>query len=249
MIEQMLENTVRTLDDSNYVIFVGTYPNDEATQRAVERMREKYPNIERADCVADGPTCKADCLNQIVQQSRHRERLTGAPFQIFVMQDAEDVVQPLSLKLYNYLMPRFAMIQIPVLSWPRSLFDFTAGVYIDESAERHGKDLVVRERLGRNVPSAGVGTAFSREAVEAIAEENGNQIFRLDSLTEDYDYDYGFQLSASSRSSFGFRSSGSSRVVPGGRRASARPACTIGSRRESTFRIGSGPRCARRPGG
>lgn len=192
VIEQMLENTVRTLDYSNYVIFVGTYPNDEPTRLAVERMRERYPNIERADCVADGPTCKADCLNWIVQRIRHRERRTGMPFQIFVMQDAEDIVHPLSLKLYNYLMPRFAMIQTPVFSLPRRLLELTAGVYIDEFAELHTKDLVVRELLGRNVPSAGVGTAFSREAVDAIAEENDNQVFRIDSLTEDYDF--GFRL-------------------------------------------------------
>lgn len=192
VIERMLENTIRTLDYSNYTIFVGTYPNDEATQLAVERMREKYANIERADCISDGPTCKADCLNWIVQRIRHRERLTGVPYQIFVMQDAEDIVHPLSLKLYNYLMPRFAMIQTPVFSLPRRIFDFTAGVYIDEFAELHSKDLIVRERLGRNVPSAGVGTAFSREAVDAIAAENDNQVFRIDSLTEDYDF--GFRL-------------------------------------------------------
>lgn len=192
VIERMLENTIQTLDYSNYCIFVGTYPNDEATQMAVERMREKYPNIERADCISDGPTCKADCLNWIVQRIRHRERETGVPFQIFVMQDAEDIVHPLSLKLYNYLMPRFAMIQTPVFSLPRRLLDFTAGVYIDEFAELHSKDLIVRERLGHNVPSAGVGTAFSRAAVDAIAAENANQVFRVDSLTEDYDF--GFRL-------------------------------------------------------
>ncbi len=190
VIEQMLENTVQTLNYSNYCIFVGTYPNDEETRLAVERMQEEYPNIERVETPADGPTCKPDCLNSIVHGIRHRERLTGVPFQIFVMQDAEDVVHPLSLKLYNYLMPRFAMIQTPVFSLPRRIFDFTAGVYVDEFAELHTKDLVVRERLGHNVPSAGVGTAISREAVEAIAAENGQEVFRVDSLTEDYDFGF-----------------------------------------------------------
>jgi adsorption protein B len=90
------------------------------------------------------------------------------------------------------LIPRFAMIQTPVLSLPRRLTELTAGVYIDEFAELHSKDLLVRERLGRNVPSAGVGTAFSREAVERLATANQNQLFRLDSLTEDYDF--GFRL-------------------------------------------------------
>ncbi|MBM4267630.1 MAG: glycosyltransferase [Deltaproteobacteria bacterium] len=89
-------------------------------------------------------------------------------------------------------MPRFAMIQTPVFSLQRRLRDLTAGVYIDEFAELHTKDLVVRERLGHNVPSAGVGTAFSREAFDHVAESNRNQVFRLDSLTEDYDF--GFRL-------------------------------------------------------
>jgi adsorption protein B len=38
-----------------------------------------------------------------------------------------------------------------------------------------------------SVPSAGVGTCFSRRALEVLAAENRNQPFNTDSLTEDYD--------------------------------------------------------------
>ncbi len=192
VIGRMIDNTVRTLRYSKYVVFVGTYPNDPDTQREVERARERYQNVERIVCPKDGPTNKADCLNWIIQGVRHYENRTGTRFEIFVMHDAEDIVHPLSLKLFNYLMPRFAMIQIPVFSLPRRWYEFTAGVYMDEFAELHSKDLIVRERLGHNVPSAGVGTAFTHEAVEALGMANDNQLFSLDSLTEDYDF--GFRL-------------------------------------------------------
>ncbi|MEW6271318.1 MAG: glycosyl transferase family protein [Thermodesulfobacteriota bacterium] len=194
VIGKMIDNTVRTLRYSKYTIFVGTYPNDPDTQLEVERARERYHNVERIVCPKDGPTNKADCLNWIIQGVRHHEKATGTRFAIFVMHDAEDIVHPLSLKLFNYLMPRFAMIQIPVFSLPRRWYEFTAGVYMDEFAELHSKDLIVRERLGKNVPSAGVGTAFSHQAVEALGMANENQLFSLDSLTEDYDF--GFRLRA-----------------------------------------------------
>jgi len=194
VIGKMIDNTVRTLRYSKYTIFVGTYPNDPDTQLEVERARERYENVERIVCPKDGPTNKADCLNWIIQGVRHYEQKHGTRFSIFLMHDAEDIVHPLSLKLFNFLMPRFAMIQIPVFSLPRRWSEFTAGVYMDEFAELHSKDLIVRERLGRNVPSAGVGTAFSHEAVEALGMANENQLFSLDSLTEDYDF--GFRLRA-----------------------------------------------------
>lgn len=194
VIGKMIDNTVRTLRYSKYTIFVGTYPNDPDTQLEVERARERFQNVERIVCPKDGPTNKADCLNWIIQGIRHHEQRTGTRFAIFVMHDAEDIVHPLSLKLFNYLMPRFAMIQIPVFSLPRRWNEFTAGVYMDEFAELHSKDLIVRERLARNVPSAGVGTGFSHEAVEALGMANENQLFSLDSLTEDYDF--GFRLRA-----------------------------------------------------
>lgn len=58
---------------------------------------------------------------------------------------------------------------------------------MDEFAEWHTKDLVVRESLSQMVPSAGVGTCFSRRALEELAAETNNQPFNTDTLTEDYD--------------------------------------------------------------
>jgi adsorption protein B len=46
--------------------------------------------------------------------------------------------------------------------------------------------MVVRESLSHAIPSAGVGTAFSRRALSLLAE-SGGQIFNTQSLTEDYE--------------------------------------------------------------
>nr|BFE97275.1 hypothetical protein GCM10020185_78110 [Pseudomonas brassicacearum subsp. brassicacearum] len=77
-----------------------------------------------------------------------------------VLHDSEDVLHPLELRLFNYLLPRKDMIQLPVVSLERNWYEWVAGVYMDEFAEWHGKDLVVRESMTDTVPSAGVGTCF-----------------------------------------------------------------------------------------
>ncbi|MFH7617798.1 glycosyltransferase family 2 protein, partial [Pseudomonas syringae group genomosp. 7] len=66
-------------------------------------------------------------------------------------------------------------------------YELVAGVYMDEFAEWHAKDLVVRESVSGMVPSAGVGTCFSRRALLALSAQTDNQPFNTDSLTEDYD--------------------------------------------------------------
>src|SRR5262245_4369225 len=63
VIDKMLQNTLESLDYQNYDIFVGTYPNDEATQLAVESVRERHRQVRKIVCPHPGPTNKADCLN------------------------------------------------------------------------------------------------------------------------------------------------------------------------------------------
>ncbi len=187
VIRRMLENTIQTFKYSNYHIFVGTYPNDPETQSEVELVREKYDHVHRIVCPKDGPTNKADCLNWVYQGIRAFEHDNNMTFEIFVMEDAEDIVHPLALKLFNYLIPRKDMVQIPVIAYECGWLDFTCGHYLDEFSENHFKNLVVREFFAKNVPSAGVGCAFSRRAFEAAAQHDKNLLFSIDSLTEDYE--------------------------------------------------------------
>jgi bacteriophage N4 adsorption protein B len=188
VIRPMLENALRRVNYSNYVIFVGTYPNDPSTHSEVDKVREHCDRVERIVTGHDGPTNKADCLNWIYHGIRLYEKQNQVEFQIFVMQDCEDVIHPLCYKLFNYLMPEKDMVQLPVLSLERKWYEFTAGHYLDEFAQLHYKDLVVRELLDGSIPAAGVGCAFSRRTFAVIASDRRNQVFSIDSLTEDYDF-------------------------------------------------------------
>ncbi|WP_426116387.1 glycosyl transferase family protein [Pseudomonas sp. DSP3-2-2] len=187
VIAPMIENMVSTLDYQNYVVFVGTYINDQRTIDEVERMRRRYKQLHRVEVPHAGPTCKADCLNWVIQAIFLHEETHGVTFAGVVLHDSEDVLHPLELRLFNYLLPRKDMIQLPVVSLERNWYEWVAGTYMDEFAEWHGKDLVVRESMTDTVPSAGVGTCFSHRALQVLAGETQNQPFNTDSLTEDYD--------------------------------------------------------------
>lgn len=187
VIAPMIENMVTTLDYQNYVVFVGTYINDQRTIDEIERMRRRYKQLHRVEVPHAGPTCKADCLNWVIQAIFLHEQTHDISFAGVVLHDSEDVLHPLELRLFNYLLPRKDMIQLPVVSLERNWYEWVAGTYMDEFAEWHGKDLVVRESMTDSVPSAGVGTCFSRRALQVLAAETQNQPFNTDSLTEDYD--------------------------------------------------------------
>ncbi|MFM0373690.1 glycosyl transferase family protein [Paraburkholderia aspalathi] len=187
VVAAMIEDLVRVLDYRNYVVFVGTYQNDPQTIAEVERMRRRYKQLRRVEVPHDGPTCKADCLNWVIQAIFKYEAEAGVEFAGVVLHDSEDVLHPVELRFFNYLLPRKDMIQLPVASLERNWFELVAGTYMDEFAEWHAKDLVVRESLVGSVPSAGVGTCFSRRALLALNAETDNQPFNTESLTEDYD--------------------------------------------------------------
>ncbi len=188
VIGKMVSNTLNTLEYFNYHVFVGTYPNDSETIRVADAVCASFPNVHRTVCPKDGPTNKADCLNWIYQGILAFERENDIHFEIFVMEDCEDIVHPLCLKLFNYLIPRKDMVQLPVFPLERGWREFSSGHYIDEFAENHSKDMWVRERLTEGIPAAGVGCAFGRAAMDHIAGQNNNQIFSIDSLTEDYEF-------------------------------------------------------------
>lgn len=187
VIAAMIENMVGVMDYRRYMIFVGTYPNDPETIAEVERMRRRYKQLVRVEVKNPGPTNKADCLNHIVRAIFQHEKFTGTQFAGLVLHDAEDVLHPLELRFFNYLLPRKDLVQIPVLSLERHWSEIVAGIYMDEFAEWHAKDLVVRESVSGAVPSAGVGTCFSRRAIQYLMEHNDGDAFNTYSLTEDYD--------------------------------------------------------------
>ncbi len=185
VIEKMLLNSIKTYQYNSYIIFVGCYPNDPKTSNLVKKLAEKFSKIQLSICPHDGPTNKADCLNSIFQNILKYEKKNQCKFDGFILHDAEDIVHPLELKLYNYLIPQKDMIQLPVIPLEKPLYNLTAGHYQDEFAESHGKDLVVREFLTKHVSCAGVGCVLSRKAILALKNDDQNP-FDNSSLTEDY---------------------------------------------------------------
>ena len=192
VVGEMARLAASTLDYENYQIFVGTYPNDPQTQADVDAVCLHYPNVHKVVCARPGPTSKADCLNNVIDAILRFERDARIEFAGFILHDAEDVISPMELRLFNYLLPAKDMIQIPVYPFAPAWRGFTAGHYVDEFAENHGKDVIVREALTGQVPSAGVGTCFSRRAIGALLEDGDGIAFDVQSLTEDYDI--GFRL-------------------------------------------------------
>ncbi len=196
VIEHMLQHNLAGVDydRDRYDIFCGTYQNDPDTQARVDAVAGRADNVHKVVVPHDGPTSKADCLNWIYQGIVLEERRRGVRFDVLLMHDAEDVIHPLSLRLYSRLIPRYDFVQTPVFSLELAAGALVAGTYIDEFAEHHQKDMRVREALGGLVPSAGVGSAFAREAFEEIAVSHGQRAFNTESLTEDYEIGLKFRL-------------------------------------------------------
>src|SRR5918996_5785633 len=194
VIGRMAELAATTLDYENYHIFVGTYPNDPDTQRDVDQVCARFRNVHKVVCARPGPTSKADCLNNVLDAILQFEVRAGLQFSGFILHDAEDVTSGMELRLFNYLVDKKDLIQLPVYPFERRWCDFTSAHYMDEFAEVHGKDILVREAVAGQVPSAGVGTCFSRRAVMALLADGDGIAFDVQSLTEDYDI--GFRLRA-----------------------------------------------------
>ncbi|VWD40804.1 glycosyl transferase family protein [Burkholderia contaminans] len=191
VIAKMIENTLATLEYERYVIFVGTYHNDAETTAEVERMVRRYPGrVTRATVMNDGPTCKADCLNWIVEAILRYESVHHIQFAGVVMHDCEDVIHPVELKYLNHAVADSDLVQLPVLSLPRKWNEFVAGCYLDDFSETHQKDVPVRARLTGIVPGAGVASCYSRRSIEAAMKERNGCPFNTCSLTEDYDFSF-----------------------------------------------------------
>lgn len=184
VIGQMLKRLTATLDHPAYRVFVGHYPNDPETLAAILQVGDA--RISPVSVGHAGPTTKADCLNRLWQGVLAHEAQAGRRFKAIVLHDAEDLVHPRSLELYDRFMPGLSMVQLPVLPLVDRASRWVSGHYIDEFAQSHAKDMMVRAELGAPVPSAGVGTAIDRAALQRIAGA-GSEPFDATSLTEDYE--------------------------------------------------------------
>ena len=185
VIGAMLRDLTRRVDYPDYRVFVGVYPNDFATHAAVVGVGDK--RIETIVCTLPGPTTKADCLNHLWRALQAYEVRAGMRFKAVVLHDAEDVVDARELRVFDHLIGRLAMVQLPVIPLVDARSRWIAGHYLDEFAESHSKDMVVREAIGAAVPSAGVACAIDRDMLGRIADMAGGAPFDAACLTEDYE--------------------------------------------------------------
>ena len=185
VIASMLRATVARLDYDNYRIFVGHYRNDPATGAAIAAVGDD--RIQAVEVGRDGPTTKADCLNHLYNALLAFETKTGRMAAAVALHDAEDVVHPLELRVFDRLIGRAAVIQLPVMPLPDRHSRWISGHYCDEFAEAHVKELVVREAVGASIPLAGVGCAIARDPLAQLAAMQDGAPFAGSSMTEDYE--------------------------------------------------------------
>lgn len=185
VIGAMLRRLLSGLDWPDVRVFVGLYPNDPAGVAAVAAVADA--RVQAVIGPRPGPTTKADCLNSLWQAMLAEEAARGRRYAAVVLHDAEDVVHPDELAVFARHLPGRAMVQLPVIPLEDPSSPLISGHYIDEFAESHAKDLLVRQWLGAGMPSAGVGVAFCRPMLGQIAAQRGGRPFDADSLTEDYE--------------------------------------------------------------
>ncbi len=187
ILAQIVSGNVHHLQYAQYTIFLGVYPNDLKTWTVANKLTQLYPTqVQVIVNSLPGPTSKGQMLNEMVRRIVESQSHGVAAFDLYMLHDSEDVIHPLSLYLINFAAEDAHFIQLPVFSFDLNITRFVGGTYIEEFGESHTKDLLVREKLGAAIPSAGVGTAITRELVIQMMKINNGQLLKEDTLTEDY---------------------------------------------------------------
>ncbi len=173
-------------------LYIGCYRNDPTTIEAVLAAAQDDPRLRLVIHGRDGPSTKADCLNRLFSALKDDERRAGRTARMVVIHDAEDMVDPAALNLLDRHIETASLVQLPVLPHPDPKSRWVASHYMDEFAEAHGKDMVVRDALRAGLPTAGVGCAIAREALGALDRPHGHSgPFAAECLTEDYELGLG----------------------------------------------------------
>lgn len=186
VIGPMLRTALARFDHPCFRIYVGCYPNDPVTSGIVAELAAQDSRVRLVIATRAGPTTKADNLNEMWRALRHDDAVHGETTLAVVLHDAEDVVHPLELMVFDALISRYQLVQIPVLPLVDRRARLVSGHYADEFAESHGRHMALRAALGAGLPLSGVGCAIS-VAVLAAMEDAYGAPFDEDSLTEDYE--------------------------------------------------------------
>lgn len=183
----MLSTALDRYDHDDYAIYVGVYPNDRGTIDAAAAVAERDDRIRLVIGPRDGPTTKADCLNTLWHALRRDDAREDRQTKAIVLHDAEDVVHAQELRVFDSLIDRYEVVQLPVLPLVNRGARLVSGHYADEFAESHAKQIIVRTALGAGMPLAGTGCAIAPDVLAMIAQGRGGDPFDASSLTEDYE--------------------------------------------------------------
>lgn len=187
VIGAMLRSTLARLNHPDYLLYVGTYPNDRATIDAVAAVATSDARVRLVIGAHDGPTTKADCLNTLWRALQREEARSEVRAAAIVLHDAEDFVHAGELRVFDALIGDYAVVQVPVLPLIDPGATLISGHYADEFALAHSETLIVRAALGAGLPLAGVGCAIERATLDRVATEQDGTPFDAASLTEDYE--------------------------------------------------------------
>jgi adsorption protein B len=187
VIGAMLRSALARFDHPDYRLYVGTYPNDRPTIDAVAAVAAEDSRVRLVIGTADGPTTQAACLNAVWRALERDEARDGVPVAAVVLHDAEDFVHSGELRVFDGLIGRYAVVQLPVLPLVDRGAPLVSGHYADEFADAHSRQLVVRQALGAGLPLAGVGCAIERGMLGQIAAARGGEPFDAGSIVEDYE--------------------------------------------------------------
>ncbi|RYY22005.1 MAG: hypothetical protein EOP62_23800, partial [Sphingomonadales bacterium] len=94
VIGRMLRAALTRFDHQDYILYVGTYPNDPATISAVAEVAATDARVRLVVGSQPGPSTKAGCLNTLWRAMLRDEAAEGTPVTAVALHDAEDVVQP-----------------------------------------------------------------------------------------------------------------------------------------------------------
>lgn len=185
VIAAMLDTALGRWRDPDLRIYVGCYPNDPATIRAVADVAARDSRVRLVIGTRAGPTTKADCLNTLWGALLRADAAEARHTEAVVLHDAEDVVDAAELRVHAHFLRDAALVQLPVVPLVDPRRRWVSGHYADEFAHSHGVELVVRSAIGAALPLAGVGCAVRRDALDRLA--GAGMPFAADSLTEDYE--------------------------------------------------------------
>ena len=187
VIGAMLRAALARYDHPDYTLCVGCYPNDGETIAAVQAVAAQDVRVRLVLNPVPGPTTKADCLNSLWRALVAHDAAAGRPTDAIVLHDAEDVVHPAELRVFDHHLRTAALVQVPVVPLIDPRTRLVSGHYADEFAGAHSRDLPARAALGAALPLAGVGCAIRRDALDRLTAMRDGAPVEAQSLTEDYE--------------------------------------------------------------